>query len=166
MSIIALSDFKGEYNIATNPDNTDKVEVIIAEREEEILIGLFGLTMYNTLKDQIIAGGANPDDPLYVYIFEPFQYKDGCYILNSKGIKWMLCNMIYVFIAREGYISNTTLGDRVNVSEVSIGVNWMKAITNYNRGIDTYRAIQAYIGLNSTDYPDYIGECKQYMGMI
>jgi hypothetical protein len=166
MPIIGLSDFKGEYNIAINPDNEPKVLAIIERREKEIMKDLLGLTLYNRVKATTIAGGNDTDDPLLTYIFEEFQYEAGCHVLNSEGMKFMLANMIYVFIAREGYISNTSIGDRVNVSEVSIGVNWTKAVLNYNTGIKTYRAIQSYIHHNSIDYEDYLGVCMEYMGII
>lgn len=166
MPIIGLSDFKGEYNIAKNDLNEDKLLAIIERREAEILRDLLGLDLYNELKNTTIAGGLQPDVPELTFIFEPFQYRDGCSVVNSDGIKVMLCNMIYFYIAREASISNTPTGDTRNNSEVSSGLNHMKAITNYNYGINTYQAIQYYIHRNSESYPDYLGVCKQHMGII
>lgn len=166
MPIIGLSDFVGEYNIAINSLNEAKVLAIIERREQEIMEDLLGIDLYNKLKATTIAGGTDPDVPELTKIFERFREKNGCYIYKSEGIKVMLACMCYMYIAREGYISNTSQGDIVTQSEISQGYNWNKAVLNYNKGMETYNAIQHYCIYYSDLYPAFEGTLREYQGII
>jgi len=164
--MITRADFVADYRVSADGDSVKKINEIIEAYEPEILRNLLGNQMYTEFKLLTPFGGNDTPTPEQGYIIDAFDYfGDGCDI-SSEGMKVMLARMIYLYIARDAMIQNTALGDRINVSEVSIGIDNTKARLNYNKGVDTFRAIQNYCVRNSDIYTTFNGKCIGYMGLF
>lgn len=152
-------DFKADFRIAFSDGSAEeaKIEEIIELYEPKYLRGLFGKVMYDKLVATTLftPGGVTPT-PEQQAVYDPIYYEHGGCAHESDGLKVMLAQLIYLHIAADGMISNTPLGDRVNNSEVSSGIDNTKARVNYNRGRRSYVAIQAYCLSKSDVYTDFV----------
>ena len=167
--ILATTDFIADYRISFDPKNqyqVARVTEIMAEYERKIMLKLIGSEMYNEILDSTLGGGVEtPSDDL-VYIFNAFYYSNCGTIIMSDGMKTMLARMVYLYIARNSMAGNTLIGDRNASAEVSNGVDAVSPVRIYNQGVDTYNAIQYYIGLNRDKYPTYTGICERHSSFI
>ena len=76
----------------------------------------------------------------------------------------MLVGFIYFEYTRFQKIQNTITGNVNAQNEVSTMASWGETniYINYNKAIDSYKAIQYHISLNEANYADYNGVCKGY----
>lgn len=160
-SITTPADFNGQYSINRNKHNTNDIIACIDSVEELVLLELFGVDF----KTIVLDGVANLD-PIYEFLFEPFNYQDSCdRIWISKGVKEMLLGFVYFEWFATHSVAVVLDGQRENESENSKSASSLRANNEkrYNDAVKTYRAIQAYINDNLDIYPEFNGKGKLLM---
>jgi hypothetical protein len=148
--MIVATDFVDKWAIS-KAYGSSKLNEYIDANEAKIMANLFGVAMY----EEWLA-----DDELYPELFLPFQYQlVNDEIVHSDSIKTMLLNMIYAVYTRDSHVTATSGGNVVLTPEG--GKTQTDSMATYirfwNSGISTFRAIQARIKDNQTDYPLYRG---------
>lgn len=165
MSIVLNSDFVGKYEINVNQYNETLIDAYIAKYEKQYLLKLLGATLYGLFVADLTGTPEEPQTAIYVTIFESFEIdNEGLNnILVSNGIKEMLTGFIYYHLTLDNQQSQTSIGV-VSPNAENGTMIAMNSITNsrYNDNVETFRAIQEYIMLNSTDYPDFNGQELPY----
>lgn len=171
---ISLTDFSngGRLHISFTGYTSDTLQAIIDETEEQLLISLLGKGLYDLfIADWDSAPTGSFKIPAYGFIYEPFYIDESCcydFDLNSRGIKYMLMNMIYFEYSRQQYLSNRVTGVKKTKQENSESAmpNDFGITEIYNNAIKTYKAIQHYVKLNISDYQEYKGKCKDYISWV
>lgn len=159
------TDFVGKFEIHQGMYDTSNINAYIQKYELRYLVEMLGVELYNLYyADANTNPNKIPADPLFLYIYNPFQYQNGMEywtLLYSYGIKEMLLGFIYFEFMKDFITASTLAGVVTQKSENSEG-----AITTiygkYNDAVKTYRAIQTYILYNSGSYPKFRGQAKQY----
>ena len=161
--MITVADFIGKYEIAQAYDSTsDALEDYIAESERVLLMRLFGQELLDMIE-------ANPTDPKYLLILNPFttQLENGT-IINSIGVKNMLLSIICAEYRREQIFTQTSGGNTMLKSEGADrpdGFNDGNLVL-YNDGVKTFKNIQKYIESKRDDYPEYKGQKLFYASLF
>ena len=151
--ITTESDYIGSYEISKNEFTTDKINESIANVEESMLFKLLGVELK-------VLYLANPTNPLYTKIRDPFVHQEDCGIfLESTGIKEMMKGFVYFDYFKQSNNSATLLGLRGKKAENSDNKTDLEDALNinYNKSVKTYKAIQDYIMLKIADYPTFKG---------
>lgn len=159
------TDFVGKFEIHQGIYDTANINAYIQKYELRYLVEMLGVELYNLYyADANTNPNKIPADPLFLYIYNPFQYQNGMdywTLLYSYGIKEMLLGFIYFEFMKDFITASTLAGVVTQKSENSEG-----AITTiygkYNDAVKTYKAIQTYILHNSGSYPKFRGQAKQY----
>ena len=161
MAILQASDFANKFEIHTNGVNLLKVTSYIERYEESYIIDMLGVE----LGELFLADLEEPTpDPIYTFLYEPFNYQNDYEILKSRGLVDMLLGFIYFEYLRDMKVQQT-----INIPVKVKGQNSDRANTlnmglfeRYNDSIVTYQAIQKYICENTEDYPTFKGVEKVY----
>ena len=144
--VVNRSDFIGKFGIAQKKPILNGTDVVggldnfINENEEELLIELFGIEMYEEFKQ-------TPTDPIYSPILKPLAGYNGRY---SRGLKDMLVKFIYVKYNRLNYV-NTSLGQQKSKGETTERYNSSVSfinLTTYNGAVNSFNVILEYLGNN------------------
>jgi len=161
MSILLNTDFTGKYHIALTKFNDDDLDTYIEKYEKKYLTRLLGVDLYNLFMDELDLNNP-PTTPIYKAIFDAFSLDDGCDIVESNGMKEMLKGFIYFHYIFDNQQQQTPIGTTKQSAENSsvLNINGL-TVMRFNEGVETYRAIQRYIELNSSDYIAFNG---QYLG--
>lgn len=154
--IIQKTDFAGVYDLAKSIN--DHISAYILQWEADILIDLMGQELYDLFKASVNPG---PTDAIYQTLIDLLIPYKGCQ-LKSKGMKDMLLAMIWFEYVRSDIYKQSLNGAVTNASEVSVTPNLAFIFKNYNSGVQSYKAIQAYIRQNLTAYPTFAGVHKGY----
>jgi hypothetical protein len=106
-----------------------------------------------------------PQTLAYQNIFNSFDIDEGNCLIISEGIKKMLVMFIYFHYVRDMFYINTTTGVVSNVNEntTAASYNGYNLVEAFNKGINTYDAVQWYVERNNADYLVYNG---QYLEVI
>jgi len=172
MSFLQPSDFTGLVEQSTNEFTSPKIQLYIDRYEVRYLTDLLGCDLYDLFIADLLptppVPTSVPQTAIYLSIFNAFCEDDG----NTNGCKHVsegIIEMLKFFImfeyANDNQYNFAITGATKNTfsnSELA-KINTTNAIDNYNLGIKTYREIQWFICENSTDYPTYNGEKKEYM---
>lgn len=176
---LAVADFTEYYKISTNDFEEEDLEGCIADHEEKYLKHLLGIDLYALFKADLTNYPADPIPPpltaKYLVIWNPLEFDNthgGLYtggILSdgidvnkiniSEGMKTMLKGFIYFEYGRLQAVKASNVGPTENKNENSKVLRGYKAshIARYNKAIESYKAIQAYISQHKSDYPTYNG---------
>ncbi len=154
--IIQKTDFVGVFDLAKSIN--DHINSFIERNESDILVDLLGQELYDLFKASINPG---PVDQIYQDLIDPLIPYTGCQ-LKSKGMKDMLLCLVWFEIVRSDGYRQSENGAVMNNSEVSSPLNLSFVFKNYNSGVGSYKAIQAYIRQNSEVYPTFSGVSKAY----
>lgn len=164
--IVSPNDFKnaGRYSMAVDATgNLEKMTSIIAQNEENILIDLLGVQLFDLFKTAYQADPtfALPENERFKNIFNPIRQDFEKKVVRNNGMKEMLMGFLYFHIQCELVIKKTISGAKTNTSEVSTDINPTRAdiYGRHNEGVDGARVIQWYICQNKTVYPEYNGQC-------
>lgn len=158
-AIVSNSDFVGKFEVHTNGTNTVNLSDYITRYEDYYLKRLFGLELYTLWSSSIDPG---PPNPIYTFLLDPFDYQD-CELIQSRGVKDMLLGLIYFEYQKDGITQQTIIGGKKIKSDVSkpSGTRFMSA--RWNESINTYKAIQEYICIKSSVYPEFKGVDESYL---
>lgn len=157
--IINRTDFTGRYAIPQNSLVNNDVDLYIAKYEEEYLVDLLGVDLYDAFVTDF---GLPSQSERFVYIEEPFKYDDEDCIVRSEGMLEMLKGFLYFHIVRDLKYKLSVTGHSTANPEIGREVSFDEAnlYGRYNDAIKTYHAIQLYINDNSEDYTEFNGKPK------
>lgn len=164
MSILTTSDFKqGEYSLSL--DQYTELDTYIAKYEKFYLLRLLGADLYALFIADLVSGV--PQTQRFIDIFNAFQEDSKPCLMISEGIKEMLKAFIYFHYSRETVYQKTPTGAVIPNPEVStnLGYNGFNLVTAYNKGVETFNVIQWFM-LDGNDYPEYNGQCIEFMSGI
>ncbi len=165
--LIVKSDFVGKYALATSTKGNDNIDAYIAEYEEQILIDLLGLELFELFKSDVDSGTKKPVTPIYLTIYDRLNFEYCGRLLTSFGIKNILLSIIFFHYVRDNTIKQTVNGAVKIQSEVSQPVDQTYLLLRYNEAIMAYSVIQRYCLENETDvYPAFKGVYKQIASLI
>jgi len=170
LPITNISDFRvGRYALPQNQDSIKQLDAFIGEYENDLLDELLGCELASLFIADLDVDNV-PASPRFVAIMDKFCQDMGlCRVqLKSLGIKEMLKGFVYFYYGRSLTDVLTTVGAKRASSGNS--ENTQQAATllrkNYNLSVNTYKAIQEYICINSVDYPEFNGINKVHLTLI
>ena len=152
MSLVTLDNFIGKFILSINEENGIEVQLYIDRLENSLLRELFGVDLFNLWYEST--------NPIYTILNEPMTFQTDCgTIYESKGIIDMLTGFIYWEIQRDIYTQQTVDGPMKNSGENSTNSSFIMANLQgrYSDALRSYEAIQEYIRINCTIYPEFKG---------
>jgi hypothetical protein len=165
--LIVKSDFVGKYALATSTKSNDNIDAYIAEYEEQILIDLLGLELFELFKADVDSGTKKPETPIYLTLYDRLNFEYCNSLLTSFGLKNILLSIIYFYYVRDNTKKQTLNGDQKIQSEVSDPANQSYLLLRYNEGVKSYKAIQRYLLNNEAEtYPTFKGTPKHIASLI
>jgi hypothetical protein len=162
--LIQSDDFTGKWDLAKS--NEDKIDDYIEEYEEMYLTELLGKDLFDLFAADVNLTTREPATPIYQKIFEPFTVDINGYIYSSEGLKKMLLGFIYFQYVRDNRVKQTMNGAIDQQTEVGTASDYTFLYPRYNKAVQTYSAIQAYIYDNLTDYLTFAGVNKKKTSFI
>lgn len=178
MNLILISDFTGRWNVSLNKFGEDDLQEYIDSYTNEIMRDLLGCELMTLFSLDLVAdvdGRDVPQTAIYIDIYAKICDDTlltcccGCDTnMDSYGMIDMLKSMIRFYWLRDQKYKQTVSGTSVMDSENSVVIKSTHygLTKQYNRGIESYQAIQCYIDNNSTDYETYNGKCKSLVGWL
>lgn len=162
--IVQISDFTGDYAITMNSFSGTHLTRFVDTYEVNYLRDLLGVSLSTALLADIATPFTAPTNANYLTIFNPIAYDCVGGQIVSEGIKQMLVGFIFFEYVRFQNIQNTITGNVKAENEVSTPAMWGQTniYHNYNKSIDTYKAIQYHISLNEANYSTFNGIRKEY----
>lgn len=163
-NIVTISDFVGSVQLQYDTRTEAKFNYIRDENEASIIYELLGAEL-GALFIADLDGNGVPQEARFLSIYNAFADDTGYgAVVESKGIKFYVKNIIWYFFARQNNHLITTSGNTVKKSEnADVSVDPFFLAQNYNKSIRTGQAIQWYINENLSDYPEYQGQELHYM---
>ena len=156
--LITKSDFVGVYAIPKTIN--DNIDAFINECEEQYLIDLLGVELYDLFKADLV--NKIPQTNIYLTIYNKFTEAIGSFVYSSIGMKNMLLGYLYFEITRDNNTKNTSSGQVVNTVETSVRSGNAMLFKKHNDSIKTHKVIQTYILDNLDVYPTFKGIVKNY----
>ena len=154
MSIVAKTDFVGEYNVSKNC--YDQLDTYIEKYEKHYLLKLLGGELYSLfIADLTVTDPQIPQITRFINLYNAF-YDDyeSCLVI-SEGMRKMLVQFIYFHYVRESQVINTAGGTVTNSVELGVNAKFQGNIVQvYNEGVKNSHAIQWYICKNEIIYPE------------
>ncbi len=138
--LVQPSDFTGKWAV---PDQEILLEQI-ADCEETYLNTLLGGDLYAYFKTLLPVAGLTG---AYLTIFNAFNQDWYFSLFKSKGMKVMLLNFIWFEVMRIIKFKATQDGVIVNSPGDGKSTDTGTLYKYYNEGVDTFNAIQKYIGM-------------------
>jgi hypothetical protein len=152
------------FNTITVKDLNNDIE----DTEEDLIDCLLGIELAGLLIDDL-DGNNVPQTDRFTKIWDKFILEDSCRNkILSKGIIDMIKTFVFFQNGRRGTnvltIAGVKKSDSDNSNDGDLAATPL--LTNYNRGVRTYKAIQSYICDNASIYPEFNGSSKDYVGRI
>jgi hypothetical protein len=148
-SILTTADFIGEFELPIGQYVNTKIDLFIAQVQEDYLIDLLGYDLKTAFEAGIVATTSK-----YELLRDGDTYTNSAYLTKYKGIKEMLKYFTYYEYMRFEGIENTAVGlvqNETTNSEPAGTVGQMKIRRMYNRGVGIYYDTAMYI--NSKNSP-------------
>jgi|ETNmetMinimDraft_25_1059894.scaffolds.fasta_scaffold04160_11 hypothetical protein len=175
---ILIDDLKGRWNVSLNKYGEEDLEMYIQSFEVDILKDLLGCELYPLFLADCVPDADDrliPVSPEYIEIYEEIcdEALSTCCcghetFMESYGMIDMLKSMIRFYWLRDQKYKQTVSGTSVMDSENSVVIKSLHygLTKQYNRGIESYKAIQCFIESNKPTYPTYKGHCKSFAGWL
>ncbi len=167
--ITTIDQYKGGvYALPLNDQYTKTFMAFVAEYEPIYLQDLLGCELSKLLIADLTASNI-PQADRFKSIWNPFCIDEDCdTLLRSEGIVEMLNGFIYWEYGKTLTNILGKSGSKRNNDENSNDVpdSGTELLPNYYRSIEAYQAIQDFICLNESDYPEFNGQMKEYAPMI
>lgn len=166
--IVQISDFKGKYAVSQNAFDTVSLQSFIDKYEPKYLYDLLGVALGDLLLADIATPFTVPTTLIYQTIFNALNIDNvnysWCNQIRSNGIKEALIGFIYFEYIRTKAVVNTPVGSVIAQNEVSNISDFSSTLIyiNYNEAVKSYKSIQQYIFINSSNYPTFAGVNKSY----
>lgn len=171
---LKIEDFKiGQLAIGQSTEGSDDLETYIEDAEVRYLQELFGADLYvKFLADLDNNSPFLPTTDKFKDVFDPFFEDNSDFIpggtRRSEGIIEMLKYFVYFEYVRDQKFDNTDDGTTVAAQENSREPSFPEQGINkrYNRGQQSYIAIQWKMIDESATYDDFNGEGKKPISII
>ncbi len=166
MSVIKTSDFAtAPYLIPVNPNQTLDLQNFIDKEQEDRLLELFGVELYDLFIADLVADA--PTSARFIKVFDSFYEQTGCNntLIKSDGIKEMLKGFVYYAYLRQRVTRVDTTGISMVLSENNEPVSaiYHDITRRYNEAIETFKVIRYYmINVDASTYPEFKGVDKQF----
>lgn len=160
--IVKIPDFIGSVAIQQDDDTTAIFNAVRDEYADKFIREMLGVVLGNLFLADINVSGV-PVTPRFLTIFNPIQEDFGGSVIESKGVKDMLKNIIFYYFARQNNTKITLSGNVTAVGENSKPTSdnfYLARFHNY--AIDTAKTIQWYITQHLDVYPEYNGQEFRY----
>jgi hypothetical protein len=159
---LTTDDFINKFEVTTGLYQNDKIQSYLDRYEDEYLVKMLGVELYDLFIADLDVNN-EPQDIKFTNLFDPFNYQEGFSLLISRGIKDMLLGFLYFEYMKDLATQTTSVGVVKPEEQNSKVVSAHTPIyLKYNESIKTYNAIQEYILLNMTTYPEFRGVRKLY----
>ena len=186
LPITIPSDYKGEISITTNKYTKKDLELYIDDYELEIIEDLLGCELAELFIADLDVDNM-PQEPRFTAIYDKFcidldcgdwsiKWNDLNYFystnqnVRSIGMKEMIKRFVYVYFTREDKQKQTVSGGSVNESTAAREASnpERNIVRQYNKAVDTHRAIQYYICNNEDgfEYDEFGGIRKDFLGIL
>ena len=165
--IVNKADFIGTFKLSQSI--ADEIDAYIDQYETSYLVKLLGVELYKAFKaDYDSAPAGEPTAQIYKDIFDPILEDVGSWVLESKGIKFILLGFIWFEYVRIEKYKHTGVGAVEMRTELADNANWQNGFIykRYNESVKSVGAVQYYICDNSGDYPDYNGQKMELSRMF
>ncbi len=165
MNVITISDCTGDTQLQKDNNTVAKFNVIRDAHDKSYIYKLLGAELGTAFIADLDVNGV-PQTVRFTNIYNAFvQDGEGCQgVIESKGIKFFLSNIIWFYFARQNNVVISTGGNKAKKSENSDqNADGFLLGRNYNAAINTSRAIQWYIVKNIADYPEYRGQRLKFL---
>jgi hypothetical protein len=160
--LIVKGDFVDFYGLSLSI--SDKITPYILEYEKKYLRELLGAELFTLFESDVTS--YFPVTTKYLTIFNEINSDENFGLLHSDGMKKMLLGFIwYEYVAGTQH-QHTNTGVVANVNEISLNAQNDLAYKMYNKSVDTFRSIQEYILINSSDYPEFKGVNKRLISSL
>jgi len=143
-SILTADDFVGEYEIPSGEWIDAKLDIYIAQVEEDMLISLLGYTLY----DEFVTALAGSPASKWTDLRDGATYSIGDRAFYFKGILEMLKCFTYFYYVRDNQFENTQVGIAINnTTNSERDTPFTSSILKrmWNRGIDIYNDACSFI---------------------
>ena len=170
--VITDYDFdEGKYVINDNDITRHDLKEYISDYERKFIYQLLGIELGDLFIADLNQEFKTPTTARFFKIFNPLYFKSTHpynTVVQSKGMIDVLKGLVYTEFVKEQNFKNNFNGNSQNLFESGENVPAYKngVIIKYNQALDSYKAIQEYICDNSTDYPEFDGERKNYTSPI
>lgn len=163
-NLVEITDFVGTYQIASGNYSADKFEPIRDEKQFELIYKMLGAELGALFIADLDANGV-PVTQIYIDLYDAFQDDNGCEdLIISEGIKKMITAYIFFYWCAENKgVVDIASNTKKTAENSTTNYSNQFIISAFNKAVETAKAIQWYIGQNSTDYPTYKGKKIDYM---
>jgi hypothetical protein len=162
-NIVTISDFNGSVQLQRDNQTSAKFDLIRDEFTNQYIYSLLGVELGDLFLADLDGSGV-PVTARFTSIYAAFQQDWNAGIVQSRGIKYYIKNIIWYYYARQNNVVITTAGNRTKKGENSDpSIDGMYLAKNYNLSINTGKAIQWYINQNIATYPEYNGQYLEYL---
>ena len=160
--LIAKTDFIDTYALAASI--SDSIDAYIDEYEEKYLRELLGASLFTLFKADVT--NSVPVTTKYLTIFNEINSDEDGFLLHSDGMKKMLLGFVWFEYVVGTQITHTNTGVVSDINEISVNADNSLTYRQYNRAVDTYRAIQYYITKNNATYAEFAGVNKRFASSL
>ena len=163
-NIVEITDFVGAEQVQQGKFSTKKFDPIRDEYTDPFIRQVLGATLGNLFIANFNAATPTTLDARFQVIYDAFQDDSTGYVIESKGIKFMVKAVVWFYYARTNNMNVSISGNNSQVGQNSVPLSdGIFLAQNYNKGIVTAKAIQWYIEQNSATYPEYKGQDLNYV---
>jgi len=148
---------KGILRLPSTQANDIDLQTVIDRVEPDILQKMLGCALYELFIEDYNTDPENEfSEERFKKIYDKFCQDDDCGIVQSEGIKEMLKYFIYVDYVNNFPVQVVDKGIvRVNAENSENATQQQMGLPlTYNKGVDTYAAIQWFMCENEADYPE------------
>ena len=162
MAIVTIDDYIGEVQLQIDNATTARFNSIRDKHSDDYIYQLLGGELGTLYLADLDANGV-PSEARFLAIYNAF-VQDASDVslyglVQSKGIKFYIKNIIWFYFARQNNVRISLGGNKSSSSQNSTpNADGLYLARIYNESIDTGKAIQWYINQNSETYPEYNGQ--------
>ena len=179
-TLITIDDMKGTVQLQMDDCTEDLFDEIRDEWQDCYIYKLLGAELGDLFIADYDANSPTTLTPRFQAIFDKFQKDvDECIsfagydytvfngkLVKSRGIKKYIEYIVWFYFARNNNVIISLAGNKVSLGENSTpSADGFNLARNFNKAIDTGRAIQWYICNNEDghEYPEYNGQHLDYV---
>ena len=154
LPLVDKDDFTGELSIAVNQYNSEALDEIIADANQEKYIKmLLGAELGDLFIADLVAG--EPQTARFIDLNSPKTFElNGC-VIHFDGIKKDVLRALYFDWTSQQAVLNLSSGNSTVMSEAATPDNHMKSTLTWNRIVSDNDALSCYIKQNSATYSEY-----------
>lgn len=177
--IVEIADMLGTVQLQEDDCTEDLFNEIRDEWQDTYIYKLLGAELGKLFLADLDANSPTTLSPRFQAIYDKFVVDvEECFsfsyygysvysgkIVQSKGIKDYIKYVIWFYFARNNNVIISLAGNKLSVGENSEpSADGFNLVRNYNKAIDTGRAIQWYVCNNEDghEYPEYNGTVLDY----